>query len=141
MRVEQFKPVLLVDDSPTISRIICGMLGQIGFRDVDQIGNGLDALVRLHAKSYSMVLSDWHMEPMSGYELLKHIRSNEGLSRVCFLMISAESSIENVIAARKAQADSYLIKPFSAEALRVKIEEAFKTRSAALRRLTAERLN
>jgi len=71
------------------------------------------------------------MAPMSGYDLLKEIRSDSGLAQVCFLMISAEPSIERIVAARKAQADSYLVKPFNADTLKIKIDEAFKTRNAA----------
>ena len=131
MRLGQTPSILVVDDSPTISRIICGILKQIGLSNIDVANSGPEALTRLRAKRYSIVISDWNMVPMSGYELLKEIRSDDELAQVCFLMISAEPSIEKLVAARKARADSYLIKPFSADTLKTKIEEAFKIRNAA----------
>jgi two-component system, chemotaxis family, chemotaxis protein CheY len=131
MQIEQTKPVLVVEDSLTVGRIICGILGRLGFKDVDLVSNGLDALVQLEEKKYAMIISDWNMEPMSGYELLKQIRSDEKLTQVCFLMVSAQPSIENVVAARNARADSYLIKPFTAETLKIKIEEAARSRNSA----------
>ena len=131
MRIGQAPSVLVVEDSPIISRIVCGILKQIGLTNVDVAGSGPEALTQLRAKQYSIVISDWNMQPMSGYELLKEVRSDNRLAQVCFLMISAEPSIEKVVAARKAQADSYLLKPFNADTLKMKIDEAFKVRNAA----------
>jgi two-component system, chemotaxis family, chemotaxis protein CheY len=130
MRIGQVQSVLVVDDSPIISRIICGILKQIGLNNLEVVSSGPEALTRLRSKQYSIVISDWNMVPMSGYDLLKEIRSDSRLAQVCFLMISAEPSIERVVAARKAQADSYLVKPFNADTLKIKIDEAFKIRNA-----------
>jgi two-component system, chemotaxis family, chemotaxis protein CheY len=131
MQIGRGQSVLVVEDSPIISRIICEILKQIGLSNLEVVSSGPEALTHLRAKQYSIVISDWNMAPMSGYDLLKEIRSDSGLARVCFLMISAEPSIERIVAARKAQADSYLVKPFNADALKMKIDEAFKTRNAA----------
>lgn len=128
MRVDPSAPVLVVDDSITMGRIICTLLKQAGFRSVELVQSGAEALVQLRAKSYAIVISDWNMEPMSGYDLLKEIRSDNRLANVRFLMISAETSIDKVVAAKRARADSYLVKPFDAETLRKKIVEAFRSR-------------
>ena len=114
-------PVLVVDDYKTMIRIIRNLLKQLGFSDVDDAADGAEALTKMRGKSYGLVISDWNMEPMTGYELLKEVRSDEQLSPTPFIMITAESKTENVIAAKKAGVNNYIVKPFNAATLKSKI--------------------
>src|SRR5262249_40268407 len=75
-------------------------------------------------KKYGLVISDWNMEPMTGYELLKEVRADPGLNKTPFIMVTAESKTENVIAAKKAGVNNYIVKPFNAQTLKTKIEAA-----------------
>ena len=102
-------------------RIIRGQLKQLGFRNIDEAFNGGEALSKLRAGEFGLVLSDWNMEPMSGYELLKEIRSDQILKGLPFIMVTAESSKEHVVAAKKAGVNNYIIKPFNADTLKAKI--------------------
>ena len=115
-------PVLVVDDYQTMVRIIRNLLKQLGFEHVDEASDGTAALDKLRAKRYGLVISDWNMEPMTGYELLRHVRADESLKTTPFIMVTAESKTENVIAAKKAGVDNYIVKPFNAQTLKVKIE-------------------
>lgn len=120
--IDKSLPVLVVDDYRTTIQIVSNLLRQIGFENIDEASNGKDALKKLESQKYGLVLSDWNMVPMSGYELLTRIRSNPAISETPFVMITAETRRENVLAAKSAGADSYIIKPFTAEILRGKLE-------------------
>ncbi len=113
--------VLVVDDYATMRRIVRNLLNQIGFADVEEAEHGEAALSALKAKDFGLVISDWNMEPMSGYELLKQVRADERLKKTPFIMVTAESKTENVIAAKKAGVDNYIVKPFNAQTLQTKI--------------------
>ncbi|NWH08286.1 MAG: response regulator [Alphaproteobacteria bacterium] len=113
--------VLIVDDYNTMRRIIRNLLNQIGYNDVDEAEDGNDALSKLRTKDYGLVISDWNMEPMTGFELLQHVRNDEKLKKMPFIMVTAESKTENVIAAKKAGVDNYIVKPFNAATLQAKI--------------------
>ena len=115
-------PVLVVDDYQTMIRILRNLLKQIGFNDVDEAKDGTEALGKLREKQYGLVISDWNMEPMTGYELLRHVRADDRLKSMPFIMVTAESKTENVIAAKKAGASNYIVKPFNAQTLKNKIE-------------------
>jgi two-component system chemotaxis response regulator CheY len=117
--------ILVVEDSPTTVRIIRNLLARIGFRKVDDAPNGLDALVKMSERTYHLIIADWNMEPMSGYELLKQIRSDPHLGRTPVILMTAEPRAEQVLAAKKAGASNYVGKPFTAEALKAKIESSF----------------
>lgn len=125
MAFDTSMPILVVDDYNTMVRIIRNLLRQLGFTDVDDAADGSAALTKMHDRKYGLVISDWNMEPMTGYELLKQVRSNPDISTTPFIMITAESKTENVIAAKQAGADNYIIKPFNAETLKHKIEAVF----------------
>ena len=125
MTTEHAIPILVVEDFRTMSRIICDLLKQIGFENVDTASDGADALVKMRAKTYRLVVSDWNMEPISGYDLLRHIRGDDALSGTRVIIVTAESSVQNVIDAKRAGVDSYIIKPFNADALKTKIKDAF----------------
>lgn len=125
MAVDLSMPILVVDDYKTMIRIIRNLLKQLGFNDVDEAADGTEALAKAKAKKYGLIISDWNMEPMTGYELLKEIRSDEHLARTPFIMVTAESKTENVIAAKKAGVNNYIVKPFNAATLKSKIDAVF----------------
>ncbi len=114
--------VLIVDDYNTMLRIIRNLLNQIGFKDVEEALDGTQALEMFNKKNYGMVISDWNMEPMSGYDFLKHVRAGSHNKDVPFIMITAESKTENVIKAKQAGVSNYIVKRFNAETLIGKIE-------------------
>jgi len=113
--------VLVVDDYNTMRRIIKNLLGQIGYTEVEEAEDGAQALEKLRRETFHMVISDWNMEPMTGLELLKHVRSDEQLKHLPFIMVTAESKTENVVAAKKAGVNNYIVKPFNAATLETKI--------------------
>lgn len=121
MAVDMNAPVLVVDDYQTMIRIIRNLLKQLGFENVDDAADGQAALAKMKEKKYGLVISDWNMEPMTGYELLREVRSDEHLKPTPFIMVTAESKTENVIAAKKAGVNNYIVKPFNAQTLKSKI--------------------
>ena len=131
MALDPSMPVLVVDDYSTMVRIIRNLLGQLGFADVDDARDGESALVKMHTRRYGLVISDWNMEPMTGYDLLREVRADPNLATTPFIMITAESKTENVIAAKKAGVNNYIVKPFNAATLKTKIEAVFPDMATA----------
>jgi two-component system chemotaxis response regulator CheY len=125
MAVDTAMSILVVDDYNTMIRIIRNLLKQIGFETVDDATDGSSALAKMREKPYDLVISDWNMAPMTGYELLREIRSDPALKEARFIMITAESKTDNVIAAKKAGVDNYIVKPFNAQTLQHKIQAIF----------------
>ena len=123
--------VLIVDDYTTMVRIIQNLLRQLGFEHIDNASDGTAALAKLRETRYDLVISDWNMEPMTGYELLQNVRADPGLNKTPFIMITAESKTENVIAAKKAGVSNYIVKPFNAATLKTKIEAVFPDMASA----------
>lgn len=121
MAVDTSMSVLIVDDYKTMLRIIRNLLKQLGFDNVDEATDGAQALQRLRGKKYGLIISDWNMEPMTGYELLKEVRADSHLKDMPFIMVTAESKTDNVIAAKQAGVSNYIVKPFNAATLKVKI--------------------
>jgi two-component system chemotaxis response regulator CheY len=121
MAVDMNMTILIVDDYKTMLRIIRNLLKQLGFNNVDEATDGAAAVQKLRGKEYNLVISDWNMEPMTGYQLLKEIRSDEKMQETPFIMITAESKTENVIAAKKAGVNNYIVKPFNAATLKTKM--------------------
>ena len=121
MALDLKMPILVVDDYQTMVRIIRNLLKQLGFEDVDDANDGTAALAKLKDKKYGLVISDWNMEPMTGYELLQRVRADESTKSVPFIMVTAESKTENVIAAKKAGVNNYIVKPFNAGTLKAKM--------------------
>lgn len=115
-------PILIVDDYKTMLRIIRNLLKQLGFDNVDEASDGQGALEKLKSKSYGLVISDWNMEPMTGLQLLKECRADANLKDMPFIMVTAESKTENVVAAKEAGVSNYIVKPFNAETLKGKLE-------------------
>ena len=121
MPVDMNMNVLIVDDYKTMLRIIENLLKQLGFKNVHQATDGSAALKVLREMSIGLVISDWNMQPMTGLQLLKEVRADEKLKSVPFIMITAESKTENVVAAKEAGVNNYIVKPFNAETLKQKI--------------------
>jgi two-component system chemotaxis response regulator CheY len=121
MAVDMAMPILVVDDYNTMVRIIRNLLKQLGFENVDEASDGSAALAKMKAKKYALVISDWNMEPMTGFELLQQVRADAGLKPTPFIMVTAESKTENVIAAKKAGVNNYIVKPFNAATLKQKM--------------------
>jgi len=119
--VDMGMPILIVDDYKTMLRIIRNLLKQLGFNNVDEATDGSAALQKLRDKEYSLVISDWNMEPMSGMQLLTEVRADMKLKELPFIMITAESKTENVIAAKQAGVSNYIVKPFNAATLKTKL--------------------
>ncbi|MCA3378253.1 MAG: chemotaxis response regulator CheY [Roseomonas sp.] len=115
--------VLIVDDYRTMLRIIRNLLKQLDFNNVDEAVDGQEALAKLRAGNFGLVISDWNMAPMTGLDLLKEVRADQRLKNLPFIMITAESKTENVVAAKQAGVSNYIVKPFNAETLREKIEK------------------
>ena len=113
--------VLIVDDYGTMRRIIRDLLNRIGYDDVDEATTGPEALAKLREVHYGLVISDWQMEPMTGYDLLKEIRADENLRQTPFIIVTADAQFDKLLAARHAGLDECLVKPFSAAALHDKI--------------------
>lgn len=115
--------VLVVDDFPTMRRIVKNLLKQLGFENIDEAEDGAQALGKLKTGGYGLVVSDWNMPVMEGIDLLKHVREDETLKSIPFLMVTAEAEKDKVITAIKAGVDNYVVKPFTAEILKEKLEK------------------
>ena len=121
MAIDKSMNVLIVDDYKTMLRIIRNLLKQIEFNNVEEASDGADALTKLRSGNFGLVISDWNMAPMTG--LLQEVRADARLKAMPFIMITAESKTENVIAAKAAGVSNYIVKPFNAETLKDKIEK------------------
>jgi two-component system chemotaxis response regulator CheY len=121
MAVDLAMNILVVDDYKTMIRIIHNLLKQLGFQNLDDASDGQDALNKLRSKDYGLVISDWNMEPMTGYDLVQTIRGDANLKHLPFIMVTAETKTENVIAAKQAGVNNYIVKPFNAETLKQKM--------------------
>ncbi len=122
--------ILVVDDYNTMVRIVRKLLKQIGYEDVDEASNGEIAFAMIQKNRYGLIISDWNMEPMTGFELLQRVRATEATAKTPFILVTAESRPDNIIAAQKAGANEYLVKPFTAPVLKDKIEKALAAVSA-----------
>jgi two-component system chemotaxis response regulator CheY len=121
MAADKSMNVLVVDDYKSMVRIVRGMLNQLGFVNVDDAPDGAAAMALLKEKQYGLVLSDWNMQPVTGLELLKQVRAEEKTRTTPFVMVTAEAKVENVIAARQAGVNNYVIKPFTLAVLKQKL--------------------
>ena len=122
MPLDKNLPILIVDDYKTMLRIIRNLLKQLDFNNIDEATDGSMALDKLKDRKFGLVISDWNMQPMTGLELLRAVRADAGLKSLPFIMITAESKTENVVAAKEAGVNNYIVKPFNAETLQAKIE-------------------
>ena len=124
-------PILVVDDYQTMVRIIRNLLKQIGYENVDDAADGETALAKIKTKSYGLIISDWNMEPMTGFQLLQKVREEGASASIPFIMVTAESKTDNVVAARRAGVNHYIVKPFNAATLKAKIDAVFSPAVAA----------
>jgi two-component system chemotaxis response regulator CheY len=115
--------ILIVDDYKTMLRIIRNLLRQLDFNNVEEATDGAEALTKLRGGSFGLVISDWNMQPMTGLQLLQEVRADSRLKNLPFIMVTAESKTENVVAAKQAGVSNYIVKPFNAETLKEKIEK------------------
>ncbi|MBE0531574.1 chemotaxis response regulator CheY [Shumkonia mesophila] len=121
MPVDKNMKVLVVDDYRTMLRILRNLLRQLDFRNVHEATDGTEALLKLREGGFGLVISDWNMEPMTGIQLLREVRADDKLRHIPFIMVTAESKPENVIAAKQAGVSNYIVKPFNAETLKAKM--------------------
>jgi len=128
MAFDTFIPILVVDDCDAAIRTL---LRQLGFVKVDDANNAAEAFTKMRVTRYELVISNWHMEPITGGDLLRQVRDDPGLKGTPFIMIG-ESKSENVIAAKRAGVSSYIVKPVNAQTLKAKIEAVLATRTAPL---------
>jgi two-component system, chemotaxis family, chemotaxis protein CheY len=127
MALDPFMPILVVDDQDTAIRVRA-LLRTLGFRDVDDTGTFAEALNMMRGKRYGLVISDWCREPMSGNDLLREARGDAGLNRIPFIM-TGESKSAHVVAAKRAGASGYIVKPFNAQTLKAKMKAALATKT------------
>jgi two-component system chemotaxis response regulator CheY len=116
--------LLIVDDHRTMLQIVQGLLQQIGFADIDMAMDGVGALEKMKGKRYDLIISDWNMPNMDGLEFLKHTRASADpqVKAVPFILVTAESKPENIIAAKQAGVNNYVVKPLSLVTLKQKID-------------------
>lgn len=117
--------ILVVDDFATMRKIIKNILTQLGFKDIVEADDGSTALEILKKQKVDLIISDWNMPKMPGIELLKAVRSDENLKDIKFIMVTAEAQKENVVEAIKHGVNQYVVKPFTPETLKEKLEKVF----------------
>ncbi|MEG1078076.1 MAG: chemotaxis response regulator CheY [Pseudomonas sp.] len=118
--------ILIVDDFSTMRRIIKNLLRDLGFTNTQEADDGNTALPMLESGHFDFVVSDWNMPNMDGLTMLQNIRADPALAKLPVLMVTAEAKKENIIAAAQAGANGYVVKPFTAQVLKEKIEKIFE---------------
>ena len=116
---------LVVDDFSTMRRIVRNLLKELGFSNVQEAEDGVEALAKLRVDEFDFVVSDWNMPNMTGIELLRQIRADAKLKHLPVLMVTAEAKKENIIEAAQAGASGYVVKPFTAATLDEKLKKIF----------------
>ncbi|WP_041717688.1 chemotaxis response regulator CheY [Alloalcanivorax dieselolei] len=124
--VDKNMSILVVDDFPTMRRIIRSLLKELGYGNVDEAEDGQEALTKLRGGGFQFVVSDWNMPNLDGLEMLKQIRADGELNHLPVLMVTAEAKKENIIAAAQAGANGYIVKPFTAVTLEEKLNKIFE---------------
>jgi len=125
MVIDKSLNILVVDDFPTMRRIVRNLLKELGFENIDEAEDGNNALQKLRAGNYQFVVSDWNMPNMDGLTMLQHIRADAALANLPVLMVTAEAKKENIVAAAQAGASGYVVKPFTAATLEEKLTKIF----------------
>jgi two-component system chemotaxis response regulator CheY len=121
MTIHHFSSILVVDDSGAVRSVVRKLLTQLGFKNLDEAPDGEAALKKISEQHFSLVISDWNMEPMSGQILLENVRANKKYANLPFIMMTADSSIEKIVQAKKAGVTCFINKPFRADELQAKI--------------------
>ena len=124
--LEDNSAILVVDDFNTMRRIVRTCLRQLGLENVTEAEDGNQALAKLQAGDFKLIISDWNMPNMAGIDLLKAVRADEKLKKIPFIMVTAEAQKENILEAVKSGVSNYIVKPFTADALQTKLELVFK---------------
>ena len=117
--------VVIVDDYTTMLRILRNLLRQLDITNVEEANDGDSAYYMMQKSPPDLVISDWNMAPVTGLDLLRKVRADAKLRHIPFIMVTAESKTENVIAAKQAGVNNYIVKPFNAQTLKTKIEAVF----------------
>ncbi|MFN3479060.1 MAG: chemotaxis response regulator CheY [Thermodesulfovibrionales bacterium] len=118
--------ILVVDDFSTMRRIVKNILKQLGYENIEEAEDGAQAYNKLKSGGFGFVVSDWNMPNMDGLELLRKVRSDPELKNLPFLMVTAEAEKDKVIEAIKAGVSNYIVKPFTAEVLKEKMDRIFE---------------
>jgi len=124
--VDKSLKILVVDDFPTMRRIVRNLLKDLGFENVDEAEDGVVGLEKLRNGNYQLVVSDWNMPNLDGLSMLQKIRADPDLGNLPVLMVTAESKKENIVAAAQAGANGYVVKPFTAATLEEKLSKIFE---------------
>ncbi len=122
MPVDKNMPILIIDDYKTMLKIVRGLLNQLGFTNIDEATDGSMAWNLMQEKQYKLLLCDWNMEPMNGLDLLKKIRADEKFKTMPFIMVTAETKAENIMIAKQAGVNNYIVKPFNLATLKTKMQ-------------------
>lgn len=119
--IHPFSDVLIVDDSKAVRAVVRKIFGQLGFKRLEEASDGENALEKILERPFNLVISDWQMDPMSGQQLLERIRADKNRADLPFIMMSADSTIDKIVKAKRAGVTCYIRKPFGVEELRGKI--------------------
>lgn len=122
--------ILVVDDFSTMRRIVKNLLRQLGFENIEEAEDGAQAFSKLKGGGYGFMVSDWNMPNMDGLELLKKVRNDPELKDLPILMVTAEAEKDKVITAIQAGVNNYIVKPFTGEILKEKMDKVFERLSA-----------
>ncbi|MFW5972935.1 MAG: response regulator [Bacteroidota bacterium] len=118
---------MVVDDSPTMRRIVCNALREIGYTDFAEAEDGEDAVTKMNTDTFDFVITDWNMPKMNGLELTQALRGDGRYGEIPILMVTTRGMKEDVIAAMHARVNNYMVKPFTPEVLKEKIDMILKT--------------
>lgn len=118
--------ILIVDDFSTMRRIIKNLLRDLGFNNTHEADDGATALPLLQSTNFDFIVTDWNMPGMQGIDLLKAVRADENLKHLPVLMVTAESKREQIVEAAQAGVNGYVVKPFTAQTLKEKIDKIFE---------------
>ena len=126
MSIHHYSDILIVDDSGVVRGVVRKLLTQLGYKHIDEASDGSAALTKILQQHLDLVISDWNMEPMGGQELLEQVRANKRYEHLPFIMMTAESTIDKIVQARRSRVSCFINKPFGAEGLQAKIMEISK---------------
>ncbi|MBX3044809.1 MAG: response regulator [Candidatus Kapabacteria bacterium] len=118
---------LVVDDSPTMRRIVINALKTFGYEDFLEANDGIEAMEQLHGEKIDFVITDWNMPNMSGLDLTKNIRNSPNFGNVPILMVTTRGLKQDIVEALKARVNNYVVKPFTPQVLKEKIDAILKT--------------
>jgi two-component system, chemotaxis family, chemotaxis protein CheY len=123
MTIHSYSEILVVDDSGAVRSLVRKLLTQLGYKNVDEASEGAVALAKIAEKHFDLVISDWNMEPMNGYELLEQVRAKRTHANLHFIMMTGDSTIDKIVKARNAGVSCFINKPFRGEDLQAKISQ------------------